>query len=145
MKNFIIAIGIVVVVCIVGLFILNVTPFKQTLSDLQPTPAVQISAVYTAKLPCADCSQINATLTMSTDNTYKETDEYVGRNVTFTETGIWEQKTGTPKDPNVTVYEFAPSGNGTVRDYVIEANKILPLDSNGEPISSPFDLSYTKK
>lgn len=103
-----------------------------------------ISSEYKGKLPCADCSGIDATLTFFIDRIYLEKNDYIGRNTSFNEWGIWNIVKGKDITQKGTIYELI-SSDGEKKTYYLEhGKKLTPLDSNLKEISSPFDISLTR-
>lgn len=145
MKKFPLLILLLFIIIVAGIFISNISFVKQYLStNTNQQPVENLNQLYTAKLPCADCSGIAAVLILMPDNQYQEQDTYLGKNVSFTEKGTWMEKRGTPKNSSAIILVLTPS-NGQQRNYQMNGNKLIALDQYLQPISSPFDLSFTKQ
>ena len=117
-------------------------PSKQT--SPQDTQMVQ-SKVYHGILPCADCSGLDTTLTLSPDNTYSLSEVYQGKNDDnpFVTHGRWEEQAGTPRDPEAKIYVLT-AGNGSQTFYgITNETEITMLDQDKNPIDAPFNTSLT--
>lgn len=158
-RNFIIA-GLIVILFIVGVYIYRVTYLKPAPQPTSPTtsqtavkvtPTVMqktVTAVYTGKLPCADCEGINAVLTLYDDETYSMTNTYLGKDVKpYEEKGKWTTLRGDATDENATVYQLYDQEGQQSHDenYLLQGEKLIPLDEDLKLIESPFDMSLTKK
>ena len=91
--------------------------------------------VYSAKLPCADCSGINAIITLNEDNTFKRQYQYEGKSDSvYTQTGkiSWE------KQGSVIRLEE----DGELGYYKVLENGLQQLDASGKPILSATAGGY---
>ena len=109
-------------------------------------PLVQlVVTTFEGVLPCADCSGLRVTLTLSAPSignagagtfTLKET--YIGRNVTNDSMGRWEMTTGSAKDPNATVYRLTFENAGSEQYWLkVSDNELRALDRERREIASP--------
>ena len=105
------------------------------------------AVVYEGRLPCADCEGIDAVLTLNPDETYTMSNTYLGRDVKpYIEKGKWNTLRGDGTDPNATVYQLTPDGEGTsVQNYLVSGNELKQLDQDLKPIEAPFNTSLMKK
>lgn len=113
----------------------------------ETTPATpQVLGVYEGRLPCADCEGIDTVLTLYVDNTYEMSSTYIGKEVQpFIEKGQWATVKGDATNPEATVYQLDSTG-ATVQNYLlVDDNTLQQLDSEKQPINSPFDLTLKKK
>ena len=138
---------ILFVLLLIIYFLFTFTPLKQYVSipQIPQLPFTITQTIYSGKLPCADCSGIDATLTMSSNNTYTQVYVYEGKNTSFTEKGTWKEIKGTPKDPGALVYQLIPEGTGNKTYYAVDGNQLKPLDDTMKEISSPFNLNLTRQ
>lgn len=117
-----------------------------TIVDME-TPQVTVThtvGVYNGKLPCADCSGIDAKLTLFDNGAYVYDQLYEGKNTNFTQHGSWKLVRGTPFDKEAIVYQLKPEDDGDIQNYWVQSpTKITQLDPNLNKIDSPFDLSLT--
>lgn len=126
-------------------FLLGLFVYRQVSLHTKPSPP-SILATYVGKLPCADCSGIDTTITLLSDHTYQESDVYEGKNTTFSQNGYWMVVKGIPSNQTVSTYQLAPYGQSNNVFYeIISETKIQQLDQNRNVISSPFSLVLTKK
>lgn len=95
---------------------------------------------YTGILPCADCSGIQTTLTLSGNQTYTVTSVYLGRNASFTEKGAWQQM----EKNNMQVYQLQ-NGNQTSYYQRIDPYTLKMLTPNAQSINAPFNLELKRK
>lgn len=144
MHSVLLKISLVVVPLLVG-FVLGLIVYHQLINQTT-SQAPTLTASYAGKLPCADCSGINTTIKLYSDHTYQESDVYIGKDTTFAANGYWMLVKGIPNNPTVSTYQLAPYGQSTNTFYEINSEKtIKQLDQNRNEISSPFDMTLTKK
>lgn len=96
------------------------------------------AGVYSAKLPCADCSGIDAIITLNSDGTYKRQYRYEGKSDSiYTETGkiSW--------DKNGSIINLVAEGQP--QNYKVIENGLQQLDGSGKPISGATASSYEFK
>lgn len=137
-------VAFILVPLVIG-FILGLAVFYFFNKQIKPDSA-SIVAIYKGNLPCADCSGISATIKFLSNHTYQETYVYEGKNTSFTANGYWMIVKGIPSNPTASAYQLSPYGESSNQFYeILSDNKIQQLDSNRNPISSPFDLSLTKQ
>jgi heat shock protein HslJ len=96
-------------------------------------------ASYTGRIPCADCTGIDATVTFNADQTYAQRYVYVGTRTpsTFVETGTWKLDTSTK------TFTLTPS-DGRAHAYRLGTNRITMLGANGGPIASKLNFTLAK-
>lgn len=117
-----------------------------TATESTPTSAKTVLVEYTGKLPCADCEGIDAVLTMYTDETYKMSNTYVGRDVApYIEEGTVTTLRGDGTDPNATVYQLKVNQGGSVQNYLVSGDELKQLDQDLKLIDAPFNTSLMKK
>lgn len=150
-RNFFIA-GVLLLVFLVGVFLYRQTLGKSsqqqtTTTEMQPTAGAKtISAEYMGKLPCADCEGIDAVLVIYTDQTYKMTNTYIGRDVPpYIEEGTVTTLKGDAADPNATVYQLKANQGSSVQNYLVSGDELKQLDQDLSPIDAPFNTSLMKK
>lgn len=150
-RNVLVGLGIIVLLIIGVIIYRGVQPdsMNQTTVSTENTPAANQTAgvVYVGRLPCADCEGIDAVLTLNPDGTYTMSNTYLGRDVQpYIEKGKWNTLRGDGTDPNATVYQLTPEGEGTtVQNYLVSGNELKQLDQDLKPIEAPFNTSLMKK
>lgn len=100
------------------------------------------AAIYSGTTPCADCSGIKTTLTLSENpNTYNLNLNYEGKNTSFTEQGTWTKSFWKTNPPKLVYTLISNSGNKTYYQ-VLSFTRIRQLDGEGNPIpdNMPFTL-----
>jgi copper homeostasis protein (lipoprotein) len=148
MKNLaILVIVLVILLAIVsqlGVRTLSTPPVKPTPAKVQ---AKQTEAVYKGTLACADCSGINTTLTLYSDETYTLSSVYQGKNDNkpFVEHGKWTTLRGDATDPDATVYQLYQQGTKDEQNYLVDGDQLKQLDTDLNPINAPFNTSLTKQ
>lgn len=99
-------------------------------NNQQPNTQMQSASIYKGTLPCADCTGIETTLILYSDNTYKEVYIYRDRNQQFIEKGTWKKIRGIPADPKAIVYQLTKTDGGNhVTFYLVRDNQLIGLDS----------------
>lgn len=107
----------------------------------------QKTVVFKGKLPCADCSGIESTLTIYPGGTYLRQDLYLGKAVKpFVEFGKWSTRNGAENDPRALVYQFKAQGSQVAQNYLLfSQDQLKPLDDKLKLIDAPFDLSLKRQ
>lgn len=147
MKNLVIlVIGLVILLAVVSQ--LGVKSSQQTTPTPTPTKAAtkQTTAVYKGTLPCADCSGIDTTLTLYSDETYQMSSVYQGRNDNkpVVQRGKWTTLRGDATDPNATVYQLYQKNAKATQNYLVSGDQLKQLDANLNEVNAPFNTSLTK-
>jgi uncharacterized lipoprotein NlpE involved in copper resistance len=93
--------------------------------------------IYQGNLPCANCSEIQVTLTLQPNGQYQKVADYIGNNG-----GVFVTK-GKFKWLNsgqiIQLFE-----NGKLQEqYFVAENELKQLDNQGKPLSGPFASLYT--
>ena len=118
-----------------------------------PSPEVNlVLGVFSGKTPCADCSEIDTTLTLtmsapySAEGTYTLSMLYVGKAAKpFITTGQWTTLRGTPTNPNAVVYELDPNKPNEAQYYLkVDENTLRPLDKQENEITTPFNMDLKR-
>ncbi len=94
------------------------------------------SGTYKGHLPCANCSEIQITLTLQQNGEYQKITDYMGNNG-----GVFVTK-GTFKwrDSGQIIQLFE---NGQPQEqYFVAENKLKQLNNKGKPLSGPFASLY---
>jgi heat shock protein HslJ len=96
------------------------------------------SGVYAGVVPCADCDGIAVELTLNSNFTYIMKRTYEGKSSQpFTNSGSFTwNKIGTQVTLN------SVNEGGAFEHYLVQENKLILLDINGELVSSPLN-NYT--
>jgi hypothetical protein len=113
--------------------------------------AKSLVTTYTGTLPCADCSGIKTTLTLTQLNSYTDegtytlSSEYTGKNMAPVVTsGKWITRDEDVAGTSATVIIVDPDKPNAAQYYLQVSDKTLePLDKNMQKISSPFDMNLT--
>jgi copper homeostasis protein (lipoprotein) len=139
---------IVVIFAIVGIYYVF---HKNTPPEIIPSKPQKLVNVFQGNLPCADCSGITETLTLTEDasgnpTTFNQKDLYQGKDVTNTTTGTWTIQHGASFDKTATVYVLTPSGETNNTMYFLKQgdNAVLMLDTSGNKIDSPFNQTLRR-
>lgn len=127
---------------LISLAVLFIVLYKQTYPSqvaVQPT-----STSYTGTTPCADCSGIKTTLTLSQNpNTYALNLVYEGKDTSFTEKGTWNQSQW-KTNPNKMVYTLTSTNGNKTYYEVLSPTQIRQLDGDGNEIPSSLPFTLTK-
>ncbi|MCL5073567.1 MAG: copper resistance protein NlpE [Actinobacteria bacterium] len=99
---------------------------------------------YKGITPCADCPGIEETITFYNNKTYADKNVYQERNTSYTNKGTWEIIKGTRLNPDATIYQLT-STNGKKNYYILDGNKIRPLDPELNEFPSPYNTPLTKQ
>ena len=101
-------------------------------------PMVSVSGSFSGKMPCADCSGIDETLTINENGTYTLKDVYEGKSVEpFVEDGRWEVDSGK-------VLELDTKEGQPQYFLIVNENTLRMLNSEKEEIDSPFNETLVK-
>jgi uncharacterized lipoprotein NlpE involved in copper resistance len=95
--------------------------------------SVDWAGTYEATLPCADCPRIKSTLSLRDDNTFKCEWEYLERNVKVTDSGSFTWLDGNSIKLN---------GKESDNKFQVGENRIIQVDTNGNPITGPLKEHY---
>jgi copper homeostasis protein (lipoprotein) len=134
-------IGILIVIGIIGFFFVKKNPM--------PTSSQAVSQTYTGEFPCADCSGIMTSLTLSKssenspEGTYVENEVYEGKSTKpIVTNGKWYLAQGTPADSKAFVLTLTQNNSSENTYYLIETGtKLTMLNQKKEKINSPFNES----
>lgn len=113
--------------------------------------AYPITQTYTGTFPCADCSGLDTTLTLSKDTsnatygTYTLEEIYEGKDLKpYTVSGIWNIIHGTATDPKAPVLELQTDKTLETSYFQINTPTTLEMiDHEKKLIASPFNLKLT--
>lgn len=101
---------------------------------------------YSGILPCADCSGINATLTLGPDGTYSQTYVYQGKNTNFTEKGTYVLSLGIPQDTRATLVSLTPTSGQAQYLSATNSSTLQMLDADKNAIEgAPLPMILTRK
>lgn len=148
-KKLLIGLASTLVLVLIGFYIYSenssLSQKNQSPSQVSSPSDIAQPITYKGTLPCADCPGLDTTITLNPDHTYEMTEIYQDRNEDnpFVSKGDWTLETGTPQDPNAQVYALTDQ-NGTTSYYLLDGNEITSLDSDKNPIDSPFNMSLTQ-
>lgn len=101
-------------------------------------------STYKGRLPCADCQGIDATITLFGDTTYNQQYIYINKGIVSDEKGTWSVIKGLTGKPNATGYQLT-STDGTKSYYVLQGNKLSPLDADLNEIPAPYNAPLIKQ
>lgn len=119
--------------------------YQQNQRSSQVVPQTT-STSYTGTTPCADCSGIKTTLTLSQNpNSYALNLVYEGKDTSFTENGTWSQSQW-KTNPEKMVYTLTSNKGNKTYYEVLSPTQIRQLDGDGNaiPSSLPFTLTKTQ-
>jgi copper homeostasis protein (lipoprotein) len=102
--------------------------------------------------PCADCCGIITTLTLydkaqndTTEALYKLHLQYIGRNSSFSEYGLWTTLRGISGNPDATVYQLNPDKPNNAQYYLrVNDDTLQQLDRDKKPIQSNVNFSLKR-
>ena len=114
-----------------------------------------LQGTYSGKLPCADCSGLLTSVafyaegsTQSPVGYYVRTSTYLGApkgDVVSIDAGHYLLQKGTPDKPDWTVFTLQPNTSDSLESYLLQADSLVPLGSDGKPIQAPFNMSLKKQ
>lgn len=93
-----------------------------------------LEGVYTGTFPAADCPGIEVRLTLRGDGSYEESDKYIDRAASFTETGTYAV-TGN-------LLTLTPSDGSSPDYYKVEENWLWRTGGDKQPVSGPLADHY---
>lgn len=148
-------VGILAVILVVGgIMIVDKNSKKSTTAEntqveQDSVSTTAVTKTYTGTLPCADCSGIETTLSLTQENdytsegTFEKSETYLGRSEEpIKSTGNWTTERGNTSDPDATIIVLNPQDPNTVERYLqVNATTLEKLDQQGNEIQS--DLNYT--
>ena len=88
---------------------------------------------YAGELPCADCPGIHLTVTLFPDSTFRLRQQYQDRPAVFHDLGRWSLQ------ENGTRLVLRSGAEAPQRFQIVGADSLRMLDSQGQPIQSPFN------
>lgn len=162
MKSYIVAWVLLTVLVLSSLYYLIYQGRKNDLPNNSLMGALGISGTpppslvlgpFKGTLPCADCSGLETELTLTKDGPYSDQgsytlmQKYIGKSdQPLQSSGSWSMGQGTNKDPNAQVYVLDPE-KPEEKQYFLRVNdsEVKMLDSNGNQIDSPFNLTLKKQ
>lgn len=125
-----------------------------TASPVQVAGGV-LQGTYSGKLPCADCSALLMSIAFYAEGSpqspagyYVRTGTYMGApkgNVVSIDAGHYLLQKGTPDTPDRTVLSLQSNTSDNLESYLLQGDSLVPLDSDGNPIHAPFDMSLKKQ
>ena len=114
-----------------------------------------LQGTYSGKLPCADCSGLLTSIAFYAEGSpqspagyYVRTSTYMGApkgNVVSIDAGHYLLQKGTPDTPDRTVLSLQSNTSDNLESYLLRGDSLEPLDSDGNPIHAPFDMSLKKQ
>lgn len=100
--------------------------------------------IYKGTIPCVDCPGIEDTITLLSNHTYIDQYVYQERNTTNTTKGSWSIIKN-DKFPNAIIYKLLSEDGQTTSYYILEENKIRPLDSEFNELPPPYNAVLVKQ
>lgn len=95
------------------------------------------AGTYVGNTPCADCPGIETRLTLSYEETYELSTRYIGKSdETFTSTGSFSWN----DEGNKITLDVAADSRPA--EYVVQENRVIQLDINGERKPGHLSKSY---
>lgn len=109
------------------------TGTNRTADSAMKTPAApMVLAVYSGKLPCADCMEIAVTLDLFSDSSFRKTNVYMGKSAQqVSDTGKWMLHGDT----------LHLAGSESVR-YIKNDSGLVQLDQSGKRITGKLAGKY---
>lgn len=131
-------------------FALTNQPQKETSSaSITPSPVLEESSkTYYGVMPCADCQEIQLTLTLtpsssiSAEGTFKASRVYVGQSTDpIIESGNFTTERGDKIDPDATVIVLNPQSQTDREEYLqVDEKTLKPIDLEGNVENYPLTL-----
>lgn len=112
---------------------------------MQPDAAANdmraLAGTWAGLLPCADCPGIDETLVLSADGSFVLTDTYRERAGTSNVVqGTWSMEAHGRR------IRLDPGNKEDIdRFFAVDADALVPLDTEGKPIDSPFDMRLVRE
>lgn len=96
------------------------------------------AGIYAGILPCADCEGIQTTVELKSDNSYKMTVMYLGKEGTFEMTGTftWNEA------GNTITFNNGNENGGFATQYFVGENTLTQLDMDGNRITGEYADNY---
>jgi predicted secreted protein len=124
-------------------------------TQVDPALAVQPEGVlfarYAGKLPCADCSGIQETLSLYAPGPnnfvnayYVAALTYLGRESIYVSAGTWYVMKGTSTEPDATVYALSQGSSERDQNYQRQGDTLVPLDDKLNLIGSPSSAALKR-
>lgn len=114
-------------------------------------PEGRLFAKFRGKIPCADCSGIDETMAFYSrphelgKGIYVDRMKYIGRGFTAIEAGRWRLRERRQPGSKADSYCIRAGGAASEwRCYRLNGELLFPLDEDGNPIRSPFNLSLRR-
>lgn len=95
--------------------------------------------VYSNVVPCADCAGIQSTIVLNKDMTYLIITKYLGEDMDVLSqkgTFLWDKN-----ENKITLEGIDPNEAPTM--YILEENKLIQLDIEGNPLEENLRLQYS--
>ncbi|HSW97800.1 MAG TPA: copper resistance protein NlpE [Candidatus Saccharimonadales bacterium] len=131
-------------ILIIALIIFCIMAFIKILH----TSPQQITQTYTGVFPCADCSGLDTTLTLTMNNqqarqgTYTLQEIYKGKDLKpFITSGTWNLSKGSPDNPNALIIVLQTAKTKEMSYFqILNPETLGMLDQEKKEITSPFNL-----
>lgn len=126
---------------------------EDPMNNAQVSPEVDgaLTKTYAGTLPCADCSGIETTLSLTQidENTvegrYTMSQKFLEReDDAFVTTGDWTTQRGDGQNPDATVIALNPEDSETIEFYLqVDPQHLEKLDSEGNELDSEMNYTLT--
>lgn len=106
-------------------------------------PLGELPAHYTGTLPCADCADVEESLTLTADHQYilQAHDRHTNPSDDFVEIGRWRVNTSR----STLMLTPSNSDHGVVNQWRIDTRqRLTALNDQGQTFDAPFDLSLDR-
>jgi heat shock protein HslJ len=116
----------------------NSSSVSPVVSAVSPQTTLDWAGTYSGVVPCADCPGIEMELTLNTDSTYTLQMTYQERASVYSNSGsfTWDN-TGT----KITLKDMGEFGSDL---YLVQENKLILLDADGNLIESDHNYTLSK-
>lgn len=114
-------------------------PIEITSMSSNARVSLDWAGIYTGILPCANCSGIQTTVELRSDNTYKMTIKYLGKGENAFETAgtfTWNEA------GNTVIFDNANENGGFATQYFVAENMLIQLDMDGNRITGELADNY---
>lgn len=109
---------------------------QQQVVKNQNAPSLDWLGVYQGNLPCANCSEIQITLTLQPNGQYQQVSDYIGNNG-----GVFVTKGKFHWDVEAQTIQLFENGKLQTQ-YALSNNQLKQLDGKGQPLSGPLASLY---
>lgn len=111
-----------------------------------------LTKIYVGSLPCADCTGIDSTLSLTkkdlntAEGTYAKSEQYIGKDSkgAVNSKGDWTTQRGNNADPDATIIVLNPTDKEKIEYYLqLDENHLEMLDKDGEQSKASGNFTLT--